>query len=194
VTPYISRITELEDEGRYLEAYGEWYRTAVEDLIEAEFRPWKGGGSIAGSLLYATSCAVRGTLPTKAEFAAGTVDFLADHVERHPPSTEPRAFVAASVEWSGDAYLLLGDERAITRYREARKHFEHASEGAARRWGMEAGYEHGSDAIWRYLGTVDWGPPDMAEFGSWERERRLPAKLDLATQRLAREYGTDEDG
>lgn len=188
MTPEITRISEIEREGRYLDAYQEWYRKAIEELLDSKLRPWKGGGSIHGSLVYATSCAVRGKLPAKAQFSAETADLLTEHVKGNPPSNEAEAFTSSCIEWSGDAYLLFAPEQAIMRYEQAEDRFEGVPEREAVNWGMEAGYEHSGEAILRYFNTVDYGPSDMVELASCEYKERLDAKLKLATEMLSEKY------
>jgi hypothetical protein len=188
MSPYITEISELEEEGRYLDAYEEWYKQAIEELLDSKLRPWVGGGSIHGCLVYATSCGVRGKLPTKSRFAAASTGFLTEHVKQNPPSSEAEAFIASCIEWSGDAYLLIAPEQAIIRYKQAMERYDDASTGAARRWGMEAGHEHSLDAIYRYFETVEHTLPDKQDLSSHEYHERLETKLQLVVEVLSKEY------
>lgn len=187
----IEEASALEGEEEYLDACHYWSRVAFERLLEWDFQPWASGAGVFGDLLHAISCAVRADADVRAQFLQSLVEASQEQTEAAVPS-DKRALLAASCEWVGDGYLLLGSERAITWYESAYGGFERSSDDAARRWAMETAYDNATMALTRYLDHQGYESSSDGDLSAIDYETRLNTKLRIAAERLAERYGDRE--
>lgn len=163
-----------EEEGKFGEAAERYALAAFADLYDADFRPGRSMRISFALILAAISADIRADNDTRPQRLFTTMVPL---YESLLDTTDDIVLKGMLQEWFGDAWLMLGDDRAITWYQHAKQVYEAQAE-PGRNWAFEEEFDY---AYWAFEAFTELNGRSLPNNAEFDFERRIEFKLNFAT-------------
>lgn len=170
-----SEGVDFEEAEEYAEAAEYYALSAFAALIRADFQPGRSMRLAFSHTLEAISADVRADRSSRPERLFETVSPL---YEAMTEETDDLVLEGLLHEWFGDAWLMLGSDRAVAYYQQAKQVYERQAD-PGRNWAFEEEFDY---AYWAFESFAEASGKSLPADAELEFVSRIRFKLEFARE------------